>query len=131
MRLIPLPIRPNRGLRRGGALTGNDSEASAASAAIFSGGRSELRFFSCHGGHGKVTAFFQKPRAKLCECIYIIVPEMRANAQTFSKMRWRSGVRNRRGGPPKSGAASFLQRRANYPWDNLAVDCLLPRTELP
>ena len=45
MRLILGSSRSNRGLRRGGALTGNDPGALAASAAIFSGGRSELRFF--------------------------------------------------------------------------------------
>ena len=77
MRLIPGSSRPIRGLGRGGALTGNDPGAFAASAAIFSGGAFELRFFSCHGGYGKVTAFFQKPRAKLCECIYFTIMKLR------------------------------------------------------
>ena len=124
MRLIPGSSRPNRGLRRGGALTGNDPGALAASAAIFSGGAFELRFFSCHRGHAK-----RMP--KFCKCVYITIPKMRANAQMLIATWRRSGIRNRRGGPPKFGAASFLQRRATYPWDNLAVDCLLPRTELP
>ena len=73
MRLIPGSSRPNRGLGRGGALTGNDPGALAASAAIFSGGAFELRFFPGMRGYGKVTAFFQKPRAKLCECIYFTI----------------------------------------------------------
>ena len=79
MRLIPGSSRPNRGLGRGGALTGNDPGALAASAAIFSGGAFELCFFSCHGGHAKRIPKFAPLEPQLCKRVYVIVPETRSN----------------------------------------------------
>ena len=73
MRLIPGSSRPNRWLRRGGALTGNDPGALAASAAIFSGGRSELRFFSCHETFVKIGKHVTLWKPGLRKRIYITV----------------------------------------------------------